>query len=121
MLAAFTNPLRHGTAERFVPALVDTATGAVRLARRAIMSNAEMAGWLVWLPGTGRLLAGPAADVSRYAGYLIDARTAAARPFTFFPGSSYPASASSDITYGAVLLGRGHAGRPRQPARRSQA
>ncbi len=102
-LAAFVNP-RQPAAESFVPALVDTATGTVRLANRAVMANGEMAGWLTWLPGGGHLLAGPAADISRSAGYVIDARTAAARPFTFFPGSSYPANSSSDITYGAVVV-----------------
>jgi hypothetical protein len=94
------------TAERFLPALVNTATGTVRLVRRAILANGEFAGWLVWLPGADRLLAGPAADIGGYAGYAIDARTAASRPFTFFPGSSYLANAPSDITYGAVLVPR---------------
>jgi hypothetical protein len=100
------SPPNPDTAERFMPALVNTATGTVRLVRRAILANGEFAGWLVWLPGAGRLLAGPAADIGRYAGYAIDARTAAARPFTFFPGSSYLANAPGDITYGAVLVPR---------------
>ena len=105
-LAAFisVNPLSPDDEPRFVPALVNTATGTVRLVRGAILANGELSGWLVWLPGAGSLLAGPAADISAYAGYAIDARTATARPFTFFPGSSYPASAPSDITYGAVLV-----------------
>ena len=94
------------TAERFMPALVNTATGTVRLVRRAILANGEFAGWLVWLPGSHRLLAGPAAAIDRYGGYAIDAPTAAARPFTFFPGSSHLANAPSDITYGAVLVPR---------------
>ncbi|HEV3292698.1 MAG TPA: hypothetical protein VG123_27305, partial [Streptosporangiaceae bacterium] len=73
-LAALTslNPPNPDTAERFMPALVNTATGTVRLVRRAILANGEFAGWLVWLPGADRLLAGPAADISRYAGYAID-------------------------------------------------
>jgi hypothetical protein len=107
-LAALTSvsPPNPDTAERFMPALVNTATGAVRLVRRAILANGEFAGWLVWLPGADRLLAGPAADIGRYAGYAIDARTAAARSFTFFRGPSYLANAPSDITYGAVLVPR---------------
>jgi hypothetical protein len=107
-LAALVSASRPNpeTAERFMPALVNTATGTVRLARRAILANGEFAGWLVWLPGADRLLAGPAADLGRYAGYAIDTRAAAARPFTFFPGSSYLANAASDITYGAVLVPR---------------
>ena len=70
-----------------------------------MLANAEMAGWLVWLPGSGYLLAGPA-DNSNYAGYAIDTRTAAARPFTFFSRTRYryPESPAYDITYGAVLV-----------------
>jgi len=71
-----------------------------------VLANGEFAGWLVWLPGSNRLLAGPAAAIGRYGGYAIDAPTAAARTFTFFPGSSYLANAPSDITYGAVLVSR---------------
>jgi hypothetical protein len=89
-----------------MPALVSTATGTVRLVHRAVLANGEFAGLLVWLSGADRLLAGPTADIGRYAGYAIDARTAAARPFTFFPGLSYLANAPSDITYGAVLVPR---------------
>ena len=112
MLAALVSvgPLTADTASPFVPALVSTAIGTVRLVRHAVLANGELAGWLVWLPGPGRLLAGPAADISRYAGYAIDTRTGAARPFTFFPGSGYPANAATDITYGAVLIPRSAAG-----------
>lgn len=105
-LAAFIHLPHQGSAEAFVPALVNTATGTVRLVRHASMTNGEMSGWLVWLPGPRRLLAGPATDIGRYAGYAIDARAATARPFTFFPGSGYPANSSSDVTYGAVLVPR---------------
>ena len=59
------------------------------------MVNGELAGWLVWLVGSERLLAGPAADISRYAGYAIDAQTGAAMPCSFFPGSSRPANGVS--------------------------
>jgi hypothetical protein len=104
-LAAFFNPLHQRPHGGFVPVLVDTATARVRLVRRALMANGEMAGWLLWLPGSGRLLAGPAAD-SRFPGYAIDARTAAARPFTFFVQYRYPDSPVYNITYGAVLLPR---------------
>jgi hypothetical protein len=107
-LAALTSasPPNPDTAVRFMPTLVNTATGAVRVVHHAILANGEFAGWLVWLPGASRLLAGPAADIGRYAGYAIDARTATARTFTFFPGLRYLANAPSDITYGAVLVAR---------------
>ena len=101
-----TGPLRPTSAPPFVPALVNTATGKVRLVPGAVMANGELAGWLVWLPGSSRLLAGPAANIGRYAGYAINARTGAARPFSFFRGSRYPANSTSDISYGAVLLPR---------------
>jgi hypothetical protein len=118
-LAALTSasPPDPDTTGRFVPALVNTATGAVRLVRHALLANGEFVGWLVWLPGAGRLLAGPAADIGRYAGYTIDARTAAARPFTFFPGLSYLANAADDISYGAVLVPRAVAAPSPKPRR----
>jgi len=99
------NRLSSYSSAVFVPAIVNTSTGTVRLARDAILSNGELAGWLLWLPGGTRLLAGPARDISRYAGYAIDTRTTAARPFSFFPQTAgYPANAASDIGYGAVLV-----------------
>jgi len=104
-LAGFVNALNGHPFGGFVPALVNTATGRVRLVRRALMANGEMAGWLLWLPGSGRLIAGPAANTS-FPAYAIDVRTAAARPFTFFVTYHYPESPVYDITYGAVLLPR---------------
>jgi hypothetical protein len=92
-----------GSPGRFVPALVNTATGTVRLVGRAIMANGEAAGWLLWLPGGTRLLAGPAYNAN-HAGYAIDARTATAKPFSFFPGCCYPGTSPYDIGYGAVLV-----------------
>jgi hypothetical protein len=62
--------------------------------------------WLVWLLGSERPLAGSAANISHHAGYAINARTGAARPFTFFPRSSRLANIPSDITYGTVLVPR---------------
>jgi hypothetical protein len=105
MLALFVNQPHTRKFEGFVPALVNTATGRVRLVSRAVMANGEMAGWLCWLPGSARLLAGPAADISSYPAFAIDARTASAWPFTFFPTYHDPESPVYDITYGTVLLG----------------
>jgi hypothetical protein len=104
-LAVFVNPLHQHPYAGFVPILVDTATGGMRLVRRALMTSGELAGWLLWLPGSGRLLAGPAANTS-FPAYAIDASTAAARPFTFFVTYHYPESSVYDITDGNVLLGR---------------
>ena len=77
--------------------------------RNALLENAELSGWAVWLPG-GRLLAGPSAN-RRYAAYAIDVRSETVRPFTFFPGS---AGSSADISYGAVLLARAEVPHPRK-------
>src|SRR5215472_270174 len=104
-LAVFVNPLHQHPYAGFVPILADTATGGVRLVGRALMTSGELAGWLLWLPGSGRLLAGPAAN-TRFPAYAIDASTAAARPFTFFVTYHYPESPVYDITNGNVLLGR---------------
>lgn len=106
------SPLNPDASARFVPALVDTLTGAVRLIRHAVLANGELAGWLVWLPGGSRLLAGPAARIDRYAGFAIDTATGRARPFSFFAAARYPASSGSDITWGAALI-------PQRPASRS--
>jgi len=104
MLAAFVSRTFPSTAG-FVPAVINTTTGAARPVRHAMLSNGEMAGWLVWLPGAGYFLAGPAVS-SSYPGYAIDARTATARPFGFITGShyKYPESPVYDITYGAVVV-----------------
>jgi hypothetical protein len=91
----------------FVPALADTATGTVRVIRRAVLANGESAAWEVWLPG-GRLLAGPSQGPG-YAGYAIDERSGSARRFAFFPGNSPDTGIqqdSPDIGYGAVLVPR---------------
>jgi len=105
-LAAFvsTGPLRADSAPPFLLALVNTATGAVRLVRGAVLANGELAGWLVWLPTGTRLLAGPARN-GTYPGYAIDSRTATAEPFSFFPGCCNPGTSPYDITYGAALAG----------------
>ena len=102
-LATFVSPGLHG-ATTFVPALVNTATGTVRVVHRAKLASPEMAGWLVWLPGSRFLLAG-SADNTSFPAYAIDARNASARPFGFFIGrrDKYPASPVYDITDSAVL------------------
>jgi len=104
MLAAFVSQ-HDPSAAGFLPALINTTTGTARLVRRARLSNGEMAGWLVWLPGARYLLAGPTGG-SYYPGYAIAARTAAARRFGFITGAKarYPASPVYDITYGAVVV-----------------
>jgi hypothetical protein len=103
------NALNPNQAALFVPALVNTSSGAVRVLRNAVLENDELSGWAVWLPG-GRLIVGPSKN-PRYPAYAIDARSSAVRPFTFFPRSG---DTPDDITYGAVLLPGSDTMRPRR-------
>jgi hypothetical protein len=64
-------------------AIVDTGTGEVRLVPGTRLFTTEDAFWAMWLPGGQRILAGAVGSAD-----LVDARTLAARPFTFFPNST---------------------------------
>jgi hypothetical protein len=64
-------------------AIVDTSTGAVRLVPGTALYTTEDAFWAVWLPSSQRVLAGAVGTA-----YLVDARTLAARPFTYFGNST---------------------------------
>jgi len=88
-----------------VLAIVNTRTGAVRAVRAARLVTEEDAGWILWLPGGRRLLAG-ALSYS----YAVDATTYAAQPFFFFPQTADGPAADHnimdipDINFSAVLL-----------------
>ncbi|MGH3393346.1 MAG: hypothetical protein ACRDPO_01525, partial [Streptosporangiaceae bacterium] len=88
-----------------VLAIVNTRTGAVRAVRAARLVTQEDAGWILWLPGGRRLLAG-ALSYS----YAVDTATYAARPFFFFPQTADGPEAdhdimqTPDINFSAVLL-----------------
>jgi hypothetical protein len=88
-----------------VLAIVNTRTGAVRAAPAARLVTQEDAGWILWLPGGRRLLAG-ALSYS----YAVDAATYAARPFFFFPQTAdgpladHDIMQTPDINFSAVLL-----------------
>ena len=92
-------------ANNSVLAIVNTRTGAVRAVRAARLVTEEDAGWILWLPGGRRLLAG-ALSYS----YAVDATTYAARPFFFFPQTADGPAADHnimdipDINFSAVLL-----------------
>lgn len=92
-------------ANNSILAIVDTRTGAVRAVRAARLVTEEDAGWIVWLPGGRRLLAGALAY-----SYAVDATTDAARPFFFFPqaadglGADHDIMDSPDVNFSAVLL-----------------
>ena len=92
-------------ANNSVLAIVNTRTGAVRAVRAARLVTQEDAGWILWLPGGRRLLAGALAY-----SYAVDATTYAARPFFFFPQTADGPDAdhnimdTPDINFSAVLL-----------------
>jgi hypothetical protein len=81
-LALFVRTARLGSGGMSRLAIVDTRTGAVRVVPGTALYTTEDAYWAMWLPGGQRILAG-----ALEAGYVVDARTLAARPFTFFPGT----------------------------------
>ena len=64
-------------------AIVDTATGAVRLVPGTSLDTTEDAFWAIWLPGGQRILAGAVGFA-----YVVDPRTLAVRPFTSFGSST---------------------------------
>jgi hypothetical protein len=86
-------------------AIIDVSAGVVHLVPAASLVTQEDAGWILWLPGGQRLLAG-AASYS----YAVDASTAAARPFFFFPQAGDGPNAdhdimdTPDINFSAVLI-----------------
>jgi hypothetical protein len=92
-------------ANNSVLAIVNTGTGAVRPVRAARLVTQEDAGWILWLPGGTRLLAGTLAY-----SYAVDTTTYAARPFFFFPQTADGPDAdhnimdTPDINFSAVLL-----------------
>jgi hypothetical protein len=88
-------------------AIVSTRTGAVRPVRGARLETQEDAGWILWLPGGNRLLAGALLD-----SYAVDTQIYKARPFFFYPQTAEGPNAdhnimdTPDINFSAVLLPR---------------
>jgi hypothetical protein len=88
-----------------VLAIVNTRTGAVRSVRAARLETQEDAGWILWLPGGSRLLAG-----ALLYSYAVDTATYQARPFFFYPqnpgsaGADHDIMDTPDINFSAVLL-----------------
>jgi hypothetical protein len=79
VLVNLTDPADPSGGPVSVPAIVDTSTGALTMIRAARLITTEDVGWSVWLPGGNWLLVGAEAGT-----YAVDARTLAARPFSFF-------------------------------------
>ncbi|HEY2076924.1 MAG TPA: hypothetical protein VGH53_11350 [Streptosporangiaceae bacterium] len=86
-------------------AIVSTGTGTVHPVPAARLETQEDAGWILWLPGGNRLLAGALLD-----SYAVDAQTYGSRPFFFYPQKAearMPPQNIMDmpgINFSAVLL-----------------
>jgi len=90
------NSLRDGSEL----ALAESRSGAVRLVAGASLDTPEDAGWVLWLPGGTRLLAG-ALNYS----YAVDAATYAARPFFFFPENpDHDVMDTPDVNFSVTLI-----------------
>jgi hypothetical protein len=64
-------------------AIVNTSTGAARVVPGTALNTTEDAFWAIWLPRGQRILAGAVGSA-----YVVDPRTLAVRPFTFFGSST---------------------------------
>jgi hypothetical protein len=88
-------------------AIVSTRTGAIHPVSAARLETQEDAGWILWLAGGNRLLAG-----ALLYSYAVDAQTYRARPFFFYPQKAEGPNAdhnimdTPDINFSAVLLPR---------------
>jgi hypothetical protein len=91
-LAVFVNNGPQPGGETAELAIVNTATGAVRLVPSVRMSVGEDADWVQWLPGGGRLIVQANRD------YLVTVATLVVRPFRF------TVAGGQDVNFSAVLL-----------------
>jgi len=80
-------------------ALIDTATGALRLTSRPALPIGMDIGWARWLPGGGRLIAGTST------GYLFDSATLEATPLVAAAASAR-AAGSLDVNYTTAVVPR---------------
>jgi hypothetical protein len=102
-LAAFARTNSGGYNPETRLALIDVATGSLRLVPGATIEIGEGVAWAQWLPGTDRLMVG---GNSRETGsgkwianhFLVDAATLRATPFAFLHDGN------QDVNYSAVLL-----------------
>ena len=75
-------------------AIVDLATGAVRIAPRLSLPLGMDIAWARWLPGGAHLIAGAATGTT----YLVDTATLSARPLVVAPGPG------ADVNYTTAIV-----------------
>lgn len=81
-MAIFARTARLGSGGMSKLEIFNTRTGAVRLVPHITVFTTEDAFWALWLAGGHRILVGTVAS-----SYVVDARTFAVRPFSFFPST----------------------------------
>lgn len=120
-LATFVNtdnPSDPESTPRSELALINTATGALRLDPKAKMITTEDAAWALWLPRGRQLLTGAIS-----ATYLVNAHTLATRPF-YFDGDETPSLSimgSPDLNFSTLVVPPGALNpRQRQSLRRGK-
>jgi hypothetical protein len=103
-LATFVNtdnPSDPFSAPHSELALINTASGALRLDPKVKMITTEDAAWALWLPPGRQLLTGAIS-----ATYLVNAHTLATRPF-YFDGADTPTSSimnSPDLNFTTLVV-----------------
>jgi hypothetical protein len=80
-------------------AIVDLATGAVRLARGLSLALGMDFAWARWLPGGMHLIVGTGTG-----GYLVDSATLSARPLFSARGHGHNIANSQDINFTAAVV-----------------
>ncbi len=84
-------------------AIVDLATGAMRVARLPRLALGQDVAWARWLPGGTHLMVGAGTGSC----YLVDSATLSARPLYFTRGHGHNIGISQDINFtAAIILGR---------------
>jgi hypothetical protein len=80
-------------------AIVNLATGAVRMARGPSLALGMDFAWARWLPGGMHLVVGAGTG-----GYLVDSATLSARPLFFARGHGHNIANSQDINFTAAVV-----------------
>ncbi len=81
-------------------ALVDLATGTIRVAQGTRLSLGIDIAWARWLPDGAHLIMGAAAGVN----YLVESATLAAEPLAVAPGRAHDRGNRLDINYTTAVI-----------------
>jgi hypothetical protein len=96
-LAVFLNA---DSGQRAQLALVDVATGTVRVAQGPRLTLGIDIAWARWLPDGAHLIVGPAAGVT----YLVESATLSAQPLAVAAGRAHDREKSLGINYTTAVI-----------------